>query len=344
MTYPWVNILLFGLLILQLITGYFGFTSGRISQRWILWLHGIGAYTLMLLFFWKASVIVGAIRRRNRWTGRRLGFAITTLLLALVLAAGLLWSFAGPLHLAGFSLVSIHIYLAIPLILLLAWHTWHMRFIFRPSSASPGRRIFLRSAAGSLGGLLLWRSASLAKAVAGLSGAGRRFTGSYPWHGSGSAFPSVSWIADRPSPVNLDTWRLAIEGEVARPLSLSYAQLMPHAIDTAVVTLDCTGGWYTTQTWHGIRLARLLELAGINGRGHSVIFEAVSGYRRRFSLWEAQEYLLAMKVAGEPLSHGHGFPLRLVAPNQRGLNWVKWLTRIEVSDASELWQLPLPLQ
>ena len=67
-----------------------GFTSGRFPHRWILWLHGIGAYTLMLLFFWKGSVIVDAMRRKKKWTGKRLGFAVATLLLAMVLAAGLL--------------------------------------------------------------------------------------------------------------------------------------------------------------------------------------------------------------------------------------------------------------
>jgi DMSO/TMAO reductase YedYZ molybdopterin-dependent catalytic subunit len=40
--------------------------------------------------------------------------------------------------------------------------------------------------------------------------------------------------------------------------------------------------------------------------------------------------LLATHVGDEPLSHGHGAPLRLVAPNRRGFQWVKWIDEIEI--------------
>jgi DMSO/TMAO reductase YedYZ molybdopterin-dependent catalytic subunit len=32
---------------------------------------------------------------------------------------------------------------------------------------------------------------------------------------------------------------------------------------------------------------------------------------------------------GEPLSHGHGFPARVVMPRMYGYKSVKWVTRIE---------------
>jgi DMSO/TMAO reductase YedYZ molybdopterin-dependent catalytic subunit len=64
----------------------------------------------------------------------------------------------------------------------------------------------------------------------------------------------------------------------------------------------------------------------------------VTGYRWSFPIDEAREFLLATHVAGDRLSHGHGFPLRLVAPERRGFQWVKWVTRIEIRrrrDASQ---------
>ncbi|MFZ1399363.1 MAG: molybdopterin-dependent oxidoreductase, partial [Candidatus Promineifilaceae bacterium] len=71
---------------------------------------------------------------------------------------------------------------------------------------------------------------------------------------------------------------------------------------------------------------------------------SVTGYQRRFTLAEARGYSLALDVADAPLSHGHGFPLRLVAPDQRGVEWVKWITHLRLNRTSKIWQLPLPLQ
>ena len=116
---PWVNLLLLLLLLIQAVTGYFGFTNGRETAAWVLVLHGIVAYGLVLLLFLKATIIGDAWRRKKRWTGRRAGFVVVLVLLGLTLLSGLLWTFQGPLYLGGFSLVSLHIYIAVPLMLLM---------------------------------------------------------------------------------------------------------------------------------------------------------------------------------------------------------------------------------
>jgi DMSO/TMAO reductase YedYZ molybdopterin-dependent catalytic subunit len=137
---------------------------------------------------------------------------------------------------------------------------------------------------------------------------------------------------------------LAIQGAVERPLTFTYNQLRELAADSRTATLDCTGGWYTTQEWGGVAVARLLEMAGVQATADSITFRAVSGYQRRFTLDEAATFLLALDVAGEPLSHGHGAPVRLVAVEKRGVEWVKWITEIHVNTTGKVWQLPLPLQ
>ncbi len=135
-----------------------------------------------------------------------------------------------------------------------------------------------------------------------------------------------------------------MDGAVKRPFTLTYAQLTQLSLDTRLATLDCTGGWYTTQTWNGIELRRLLQMAAVHDEASSVTVRSVSGYQRRFSLSEANTFLLALKVAGQPLSHGHGSPARLVAVGRRGLEWVKWVSHIQVNTTSRLWQMPLPLR
>jgi DMSO/TMAO reductase YedYZ molybdopterin-dependent catalytic subunit len=54
--------------------------------------------------------------------------------------------------------------------------------------------------------------------------------------------------------------------------------------------------------------------------------------------------LIATKLGGLPLDAGHGFPVRLVAPDRRGYWWVKWVTAITVDELPSWWQLPFPLQ
>jgi DMSO/TMAO reductase YedYZ molybdopterin-dependent catalytic subunit len=50
----------------------------------------------------------------------------------------------------------------------------------------------------------------------------------------------------------------------------------------------------------------------------------------RLSPEELDDALLATHVAGEPLPVANGSPVRLVAPRRRGLDWIKWVERIEL--------------
>ena len=116
--------------------------------------------------------------------------------------------------------------------------------------------------------------------------------------------------------------------------------------DRVRAALDCTGGWYAAQDWAGVRLDRLLGEAtgGDLPDGGSVDVISRTGYRRRLPLRDAPPLLLATSAAGQPLSDGHGAPVRLVAPGRRGFWWVKWVERIEVVDAPWWRQPPFPLQ
>lgn len=343
MHYPWINLILFVLLFLQIGTGYLGLVNGDEVFSWVLWLHGIGAYALTVLLWWKSDIILHAVRRKNRWTVQRILFAFTTVLLVLTILFGFVWTFGGPRYWLGFSLLSLHIYISIPLMMLMVWHAWKLRFVFkRPESKD--RRLFIYSAGLTAAGLALWRGAITAKDRLDLAGAARRFTGSYETGSFTGRFPAVSWIADRPDVTDQDTWRLTIDGAVTQSLEISLADLRDMPQENVTAILDCTGGWYTEQEWSGVSVAHLLQLAGVTSAGASVTFRAVSGYQRRFGLDEASRFLLALDVAGEPIRHGNGAPLRLVAVNERGVEWVKWITHIQVNTTSKWWQLPLPVQ
>ncbi len=46
---------------------------------------------------------------------------------------------------------------------------------------------------------------------------------------------------------------------------------------------------------------------------------------------ELDDAILATHVAGAPLPAANGAPCRLVAPDRRGLDWIKWVNAIEVA-------------
>ncbi|MDQ4075485.1 MAG: molybdopterin-dependent oxidoreductase [Chloroflexota bacterium] len=342
MRYPWANTVLLLLLLVQLATGVGALLSGSARFSWVLWLHGVGAYALVTILLWKGAIIWNVLRRR-KLTVLRIAFVLMALLLLAVLASGFYWTYVGPISFFGFSLMVVHGTLAVLLMAPLLWHLLARRWIFRVPAARD-RRAFLRLGGSSLFALAFWRGARSTKAALEVPSATRRFTGSYEQGSMTGRFPRVSWLFDAPHPVDSATWRLTIEGAVQHSPHLSYDDLLRLPQDQVIETIDCTGGWYSTQVWQGVRVAHLLEMVGALPSARSITVEAVTGYKRRFGVDELQHYLLATHVADQPLTHGHGAPLRLVAPGHRGYDWVKWVVRLHVNESSKYWQPPLPLQ
>jgi Oxidoreductase molybdopterin binding domain len=343
MKYPWVNILLLILISFLLVSGFFGLFYGVPSYGWIMNLHGLAGFSVILLLLWKGIIILDVYQRGTGFGFRRSGFLLLLLVLLTILGSGLYWSTIGQVYLFGMSLITLHILLAISLLGLFIWHTWAMRFIIKiPGSLD--RRALLHSGLVTLGGLVFWRAALGVEGAADLPGADRRFTGSYEAGSHGGSFPSVSWLTDRPEPIVPDSWMLLVTGLVESPAIFTIDSLMEFTPTERIATLDCTGGWFTEQVWSGVLLADLYELVGVRSSALSVRFQSSTGYNRKFNLSDARDFILATHVSGQVLDHGHGFPARLVASGHRGFAWVKWLERIEFDRMPAIYQPVLPLQ
>ncbi|MFN8558178.1 MAG: molybdopterin-dependent oxidoreductase [Dehalococcoidia bacterium] len=335
-----VNTTLLLLTLAQVASGVDTLFVGAPNQRWGVWAHAAGGFAVIVLLVWKWRVIRRSLRRRGfgRWAAPSL--ALLTLLLVTLLT-GVLWSTVGLAPLAGYPALTVH---ALASLFILALLTPHVRVKWRRPALRDvtSRRLALRRGLLVGGGVAAWLATEAVVRWAGLSGATRRFTGSRPAPMTPpNGFPATSWLLDSPEPLALDRWRLRVHGMVAAELTLSAADLAPAAALPAV--LDCTGGWYAERAWQGSSLAALLNQAGASAGARSVVVTSATGYARRFPIGEAAGMLLATAVDGEPLSHGHGAPLRLVAPGRRGYEWVKWVVAIEVSVRSARWRAPLPL-
>ncbi len=147
-----------------------------------------------------------------------------------------------------------------------------------------------------------------------------------------------------------DGWNLEISGMVSKPLRLTYSDLLLGSSVRRTITMECAGnrpggGGVGTAVWSGLSLAELLNQAGVRTGANTVIFHgADSGdvenlparthFARAIPLEKAMDTstLLAYEMNGEPLPAEHGFPLRALVPGWYGMDSVKWLSRVEISD------------
>jgi DMSO/TMAO reductase YedYZ molybdopterin-dependent catalytic subunit len=308
-------------------SGIVSLVSGQPEHWPVFALHGMAGLWLLLLLWGKLRRVLPRLLTPRRWDRATLFGTAALTVVALAIGSGVWWALGGDLFVAGFNLLNWHILLGIGLTLAVSAHMIARAKPLRASDVR-GRRRMLHASALVLGGATLWAAQQSLGRRLGLPP--RRFTGSREAGSyAGNAFPSTSWIADRPRPIAADRWRLSIGGAVVRPLTLSYADIQMEQ-DEIEATLDCTGGFYSTQIWQGARVGRLLQRTGMLESARWVSFVSVTGYRWSLPVAEAATALLATHVGGAALTHDHGAPARLVAPGRRGFEWIKWVAHIEV--------------
>ncbi len=164
------------------------------------------------------------------------------------------------------------------------------------------------------------------------------------------------------SEINVDEWKLEIDGLVDKPLSLTIADLKSQFETVSLqLQMECGGngrkffspgasgnqwtfGAIACPMWTGVRLSDVLKAAGVKsdavytahfGADHHLTFdpekEAIS---RGVPIEKAMEEhnLIAWAVNGEDMPINNGHPLRLVVPGWPGSCSQKWLTRISIID------------
>lgn len=329
------NLALLVLLAGTLATGGLAYAIGTPWAWWPVAAHAVLGLAIVVLAPWKTAIARRGVARRRPDNWASLFFA---LVVALALVSGILHSTGLLRSINGYAVLNLHVTFAILSSPFAVWHVVARRVALRRTDFS--RRTFLR-AAGLLGGAAMgYAAVEGGLAVAGTAAGDRRFTGSYETGtGDPEAMPVTQWLDDAVPSIDADTWRLTVLGPAGERREIAYADLVTER-DGVRATVDCTGGWFATQDWLGVRLDRLL---GDPGEARSIGVRSVTGYGRRFPVRDLDHLWLATQVGGRPLSAGHGFPARIVAPGRRGFWWVKWVTEIELSPRPWWLQAPFPL-
>ena len=326
------NLALLVLLAGAVLTGALAFAIGGGWAFWALAAHGAVGLALVILAPWKSVISARGIRRA------RPGTAGSVVLAVLVVIAVL----TGIAHAIGWwtSVLAMQIHVGAAL-LSIPFAVWHvLRRPVAPRTSDLSRRSLLRASAIAGGGIVAFGALEGVVRVTGLPGAERRTTGSYE-RGSFApdSMPVTQWLDDEPPAIDPAEWRLLVRSSDGERV-WSFDELAGSEFDHVRATLDCTGGWFATQDWSGIRLDRLVR-AGDDVR--SLVVVSATGFARRFPISDAGSMLLALRAGDRELSAGHGFPARIVAPGRRGFWWVKWVERIETSGTPWWWQSPFPL-
>jgi DMSO/TMAO reductase YedYZ molybdopterin-dependent catalytic subunit len=137
-----------------------------------------------------------------------------------------------------------------------------------------------------------------------------------------------------PQQVNMSIYRLEIGGLVTTPQSLTYNEVTALPDYQKVVTLHCVEGWEAKILWEGVKVSDLLNKAGVMTDANTVIFYAYDGYSTSLPLdyIEKNDILLAYGMNNVTLPEDRGYPFQLVAEDRWGYKWIKWVTKIELSN------------
>ncbi|MFT0520569.1 molybdopterin-dependent oxidoreductase [Pseudomonas faucium] len=167
-------------------------------------------------------------------------------------------------------------------------------------------------------------------------------------------------LANFPTSIDPDTYRLTINGAVDTPLSLSLAELKALGEPVEVVAVNqCSGnsrafsmprvfgaqlgnGSMGNARWLGVPLKAVLEKAGVKAEAKQVSFDgldkpvlaATPDFVKALDIDHAMngEPMIAWSMNGEDLPLLNGYPIRLVVPGYFGTYWVKHLSEIDVLD------------
>jgi DMSO/TMAO reductase YedYZ molybdopterin-dependent catalytic subunit len=146
-----------------------------------------------------------------------------------------------------------------------------------------------------------------------------------------TAFPAIGTTNQH---VDVASWKLSVEGLVARPRTFTLAQLKQLPPRTQITRHMCEEGWSAIAKWTGVPLGAVLDAVGILPAARYVQMNSVDDFANSIDMLDAlhPQTILAYAMNGADLSVPHGAPLRLRVERQLGYKGLKYLHRIVVTN------------
>jgi DMSO/TMAO reductase YedYZ molybdopterin-dependent catalytic subunit len=135
-----------------------------------------------------------------------------------------------------------------------------------------------------------------------------------------------------------ESWKLQIHGEVGRPTTLNFQELLSLPQVDLTCDVHCVTGWTLLDSqWRGVRLTTIMDLVRTDESVGFVIFEAAAGYTSNIPISEAtkENVILAHSFYGTELPRPHGAPVRALVPDRYFYKSAKWLKGIKFTAQDE---------
>jgi DMSO/TMAO reductase YedYZ molybdopterin-dependent catalytic subunit len=322
-------------------TGIVSLRMGAPGDGWLFAIHGVLGGALAIAVGWKIGHSMPRAVRARRWGRVALGLLVSIATVA-ALVGGFAWVAGGQLlSIGSWTILTIHAWIGLALVPLVLVHLLPRRWrllvpgargrrttrVTAPTRVMRGvsRRQLMIGGGLSIASLTVFGAAQVADRI---TGGVRRFTGSR-WLPAGVP-PPTTFFGEGAPDLDPARWRLRVHGNVAREIELSIDAMTALGEVDRTAVLDCTSGWAMAASWRGVPLRAVLDVAGAAGDMRSVLVRSTTGWATSLGRADVDRALLATGVADRPLPVGNGAPCRLVVPDRRGLDWVKWVAEVEV--------------
>ena len=131
-------------------------------------------------------------------------------------------------------------------------------------------------------------------------------------------------------------WRLALDGMVAQPATLSLSDLKGFPVSRQITEVVCEEGWSYIAEWIGTPLVEVLNASGLLPQARYLVYFSIErDWWESIDMADAQhpQTLLTWAMNDGDLPVSFGGPLRLRVPRQLGYKSVKYITRLTVADS-----------
>jgi DMSO/TMAO reductase YedYZ molybdopterin-dependent catalytic subunit len=141
-----------------------------------------------------------------------------------------------------------------------------------------------------------------------------------------------------------ERWTLSVHGEVERPTTLSFQDLLALPQQEITCDIHCVTSWTKLgMNWRGVPFTAIADAVAPMPTVRFVVMECEQGFTTSlpYEALRDEDVLVAHTVDGKPLPPEHGGPVRMLVPKRYFYKSAKWLRGLKFvqNDEPGFWEV-----